>query len=166
MSNLTSSVPGATDALLSLLTTAAAGMSNPPVQVFDSELIQYEPAAYVLFAGVDSYEIELAALGSYAHYENYDLCGRVSYLQGNVDPKTIRATTWSIFQTVVMGTIITNRGTNGQQVLGSSAPTSLQWVLPGPATYRGEPVEFGSGQAGFGGTIDWCVHVRSRITVP
>lgn len=165
MSNLTSSQPAAFDAFLALLTTAGAA-ANPVVTVLDSEVVQYEPAAYLVLTGFERHRFDDAALGSFAFYEDYEICGYITYLQGNVDPKAVRDTTFALYQSVVMTTVVTNRGQpSGNPVLGPSAPTSLEWIIPTRAEYTSGPANFSGGAAGFFGQIDFAYHVKARLTV-
>jgi hypothetical protein len=165
LSNLTSTQPAAFDALLSLLTAAGATQS-PVIPVFDTELVQYEPTAYVLLKGYDAHNFfRSAALGSFAFEETFSLQGCVTYFQGNIDPKTVRDKTWSIFQNVVMTTVVTNRGAPaGNPVLGVSAPTELEWVIPEYARYTSSPGSMNGVEEGFQGSIDFSFQVFARIT--
>lgn len=164
MSNLTSTQQGAFDAFLSLLTTAG-NAQNPKVTVIDSEVVQYEPAAYVSLWGFDNHEYDVAALGSFAQYEQYEIIGTATYLQGDVDPKAVRDATFTLFQNVVMATVVANRGANGTQVLGSTAPIGLEWIIPKYARYTASPASFGGGAGGMQGSIDFAFLLHARITV-
>lgn len=164
MSNLTSTQPGAFDAFLSLLQTAGAA-ATPKVTVLDSEVVQYEPAAYCVLTGFDHHRFDDAALGSFAFYEYFDLVGFITYMQGDVDPKTVRDTTFSLYQSVVQTTVVTNRGQPfGNPVLGSNAPPQLEVIVPTYARYSSGPANFSGGAAGFFGQIDFAYSLRSRIT--
>lgn len=165
MSNLTSTQPGAFDAFLSLLTSAGAAQ-NPAVPVFDSEILTYEPGSYILLKGFDGHHRFFNPdLGSFAFYEEYTLCGCATYLQGNIDPKTVRDTTFSLYQNVVMTTVIQNSGRIGSNpVLGSSAPAALEWIIPSSANYWQAPGNFGGEEQGIMGAIDFEFTVQARIT--
>lgn len=172
MSNLTSTVPGAYDAWYNLLKNAGAAQS-PAVTVMAQELVQYEPGSYVCLGdtpsglkAVQNHRFELAALGSYAMYETYQFCGYATVVQGDVDPETVLSKTWTLYQNVVMSTVVANRGANGAQVLGSAAPVSLEWIVPEDANYTGYPGNFGGGSAGFQGIVEFCYSLKARITVP
>ena len=165
MSNLTSTVPGAFNALYGLIATAAAAQA-PPIDSFHTEITQqYEPASYVLLATVENYVIEPAAVGSYAFYEEYDLCGQVSVLQGDTDAQTVLVAAWALYQSLVVTPVVQNRG-QGTPVLGSSAPAGLVDVIPVSAGYAGEPGQLAGGIGGFAGTVSFGVRVRARLTVP
>jgi len=168
MSSLTSTVPGAFNALYNLL-VAAGNAQNPKIPVFHSEVLagQLTQNGYVLLRGVQNHRLDLAALGSYAHYECYEICGCVDYYQGGPDPlsmvEQVLDQTWAIYQEVVMSTVVANRGAaGGAPVLGSSAPTQLTYVLPICAEYTGAP----SGDAGFAGQVEFRYEIKARITVP
>ena len=169
MSNLISTVPGAFNALYGLL--AAAGQEqSPPIPVFHTEVISGEELqnGYVLLRAVDGHNFDPAALGSYAFYETYDVCGEVVYYQGGPDPITMATDvlnqTWSIYQNVVMTTAVLNRGANGEQVLGDAAPEAVEWCIPVSGEYTGEPGTIGAGQDGLIGTIEFRYNVKARIT--
>ena len=164
MANLTTTQPGAFDAFLALLTTAG-NAQNPKVTIFDSEVLSYEPGSYVELLGFANHEYQVAALGSFAQYEEYEICGTATYLQGNTDAKAVRDATFTLFQNVVMATVVANRGANGTQVLGSSAPAALEWIIPRYAKYTASPGNFGGGQSGFQGSIDFAFGIHARITV-
>ena len=170
MSNLTTTQPAAFDALLALLQTAGAAQS-PPVAVLDSQVTQYEPGPYVILEAVEQDGFDPAALGSFAFYEEYELCGITTVLQGMGDPatttKAVRDATFATHQAVVQSTVVANSGsvaTGGGPVLGSQAPSQLEWIVPSFARYSSSPGEFGGGQGGFQGTIEWRYRVHARIT--
>lgn len=165
MSNLTATVPGTFDALYALFAAAGAAL-DPVVPVFHSEVLtgQQTQNGYVLLAGVENHKFTLAALGSYAYYETYDICGSAAYFQGGPDPTTlvqaVLAKTWSIYQDVVMTPVVLNRGADGTYVLGDAAPVSLTYVEPVAADYTGAAVE-----GGFAGEVQFRYFIKSRITV-
>ncbi len=163
MSNLTSTQAGAFDALLGLLQVAGAAQS-PPVQVLDSVVLQYEPAAYVILEAIEQHEFDIAALGSYAFEETYELCGCTTYAQGDIDYRSVRDKTFSIHEAVVQATVVTNRGANQTPVLGSNAPSTLVWIVPVWQRYSAAPANFSGGAAGVAGTIEWRYQVKARIT--
>lgn len=168
MSNLTSTVPGAFNALYNLL-VAAGDAQNPTIPVFHSEVLLGVDVnnGYVLLEKVENQRIDLAALGSYAQYETYDICGTVTYQLGGPDPTTMAEDvlngTWSIYQNVVMSTVVANRGGNGVPILGSQAPTALQWILPDRAEYTGGAASGDVG--GFVGVIEFVCSLKARLTV-
>ena len=164
MSNLTSTVPFAFNALYNLMNTAGLAQ-NPPVTVLNQEVVQYEPGSYVLLEGVENHLFNIAALGSYAHEEVYDIHGIATYLQGDVDPATVITKTWAIYQAVVMTPVVSNRGANGQYVLGLTA-NEPAWIVPQEARYTSSPGDFGGGMAGFQGMIEFRFSLKARITVP
>lgn len=168
MSNLTSTVPGAFNAMYGLLNTAGAAQSTP-IPVFHSEVLSGEETqnGYVLLGGVERHDFDPAALGSYAFYENYDIVGCVVYYQGGPDPlnmvEEVLTTTWSIYQNVVMTTLVTNRGANGNPVLGSSAPAALEWCIPVEASYTAGQGQVGVA-TGWQGVVDFRYNLKARIT--
>lgn len=171
MANLTSTVPGAFAALLGLITDAASAQ-DAPIQVFDQALTMAEPASYVCLGitpsgrkPIENHRFTPAALGSFAQNEDYELCGYVTVMQGNVDPITVLTATWNLYQTCVMSPVVENRGTAGNQVLGPDAPNQVEWVLPMEGDYFGTPAEIDGGAAGFQGTVEFCVGVHARLTV-
>lgn len=170
MANLTSTVPGAFNTLYTLLAAAGAGQS-PPIPVFHSEIIrgQYTQGGYVLLESVQDHEFEIAALGSYAQYETYDIHGSVSYYQGGPDPVTLVEAvlnqTWSIYAAVVMTTVVANRGVPGQPVLGSGGPVQLLEIVPKFANYSGAPADIGGDASGFVGTVEFAYWLKGRLTV-
>lgn len=165
MSNLTSTVPGSFNALYALFAAAGAAL-DPAVPVFHSEVLagQQTQNGYVLLAGVENHKFTLAALGSYAYYEQYDMIGSVGYFQGGPDPlavvQAVLARTWGIYQDVVMTPVVLNRGANGTYVLGNAAPTSLTYIEPVAAEYVG-----GAEDDGFAGEVQFRYFIKSRITV-
>ncbi len=168
MSGLTSTVSGAFNALYDLL-VAAGNAQSPKIPVFHSEVLtgQDTQGGYVLLRGIENHRYELAALGSYAHCESYEICGCAAYYQGGPDPvsmvEQVLAQAWAIYQEVVMATVVANRGApSGNPVLGPSAPTQLTYVLPVSADYTGGP----SGEAGFAGEVEFRYEIKARITVP
>jgi len=171
VTNLTTTQPAAFDALLALLQTAGAAQS-PPVAVMDTEITQYQPGSYVIVEALEEQNFDPAALGSFAFYEEYEICGRTTVFQGVGDPatatKAVRDQTFAVHQAVVHATVIANSGaisTGGGQVLGSQAPTELEWIVPTYARYSSTPGAFGEGQAGLQGTIDWRYMLHARLTV-
>ena len=164
MANLTSTQSGAWDAMLGLLQTAATGTSNPTVAVVDSYLLQYEPACYVILSSIEQHTFDIAALGSYAFEETYQLCGQTTYLQGNTDVKTVRDTVFSVHESIVQTTLVANRGQNGIPVLGSSGPAALLWCIPAFQRFTMSPANFSGGASGVQGTIEWAYEVKARIT--
>lgn len=166
MSNLTSTVPGAFSAMHGLLSAAGEAL-DPKVPVFHTELVQNEPASYVLLKGIENHSFDIAALGSYAHEETYDIVGVATVLQGNVDAQAVLVRTWALYQAVVMTPVVENRGALGTPVLGSDgAAQGRLWVAPNYARYSGEPGSFGGGMAGFAGTVEFAYTIKARITVP
>jgi hypothetical protein len=166
MSNLTSSVPGAFNAFYNLLVTAGQTQS-PQVPVFHTELVGDIPLSYVVLTGVENHEFEFAALGSYAQYETYEIVGEAVVFQGGTDTVGVLTATWSLYQNVVMSTVVANRGQpGGNQILGSTAPTSLEILVPSYARYSGQPGNLAGGLAGVLGTVQFSYYVKARITVP
>jgi hypothetical protein len=174
VSNLSSSVAGAFDALYNLLVTAG-NAQTPKVPVFAQELVQYEPGSYVCLGvtpsgrkPVENHRYEPAALGSFAFYEDYEFHGYATYLAGDVDPETVLSKTWTVYQNVVMQTAVTYSGSfpsGGGQILGSAAPTTLEWFIPLETEYAGYPGQFGAGQGGFQGVVEFGFALRARLTV-
>ena len=169
MANLTSSVPGAYDAFYNLIKTAGSTQS-PPVTVMAQELQQYEPGSYVCLGetpsghkAVENHRWEFGGTG-WVWYETYDFCGYATVLQGDVDPETVLAATWTLYQNVVMTPMVLNRGANGTNVLGSASPASLSFITPTDANYTGVPGNFSGGMAGFQGIVEFCYSVKARIT--
>jgi hypothetical protein len=168
VSNLTSTVPGAFNALYDLLNTAGAAQSTP-IPIFHSEVLEGEATlnGYVLLGGVERHNFDPAALGSYAFYETYDIVGCVVFYQGGADPlslvEQVLTTTWGIYQNVVMTTLVANRGANGTQVLGAAAPAALEWCIPVEASYSGGQGDVG-GASGWQGVVDFRYNVKARLT--
>ena len=167
MSSLTSTAPAAFNQLYTLL-AAAGATQNPAVSVFSQELVQYEPASYVLLKGIENHRFEWAALGSYAQYETYDIVGEATVFQGNIDPQTVIVATYNVFQDIVMSTVLANSGSipaGSGPVLGSAAlqAAGLMWIIPGFARYTGEPGTM-NGAAGFAGTVEFSYSLKARIT--
>ena len=162
MANLTSTAPGAFAEALTLITAAGAKQS-PPVSVFGQELLQYEPNTYVVLTGIENHRWEWAALGSYAFYEYYDIVGYCTIWQGNVDPATIIADTYALFEDVVHSTIVANRAPPLSASLQSSG---LLEILPGYARYTGEQgVDAQGGPMGFFGKVEFSYSCKARVTV-
>jgi hypothetical protein len=167
VSNLTTTQPAAFDALLGLLQAAGAAQppGNPPIAVLDTAVTQYAPSTgYVLLEAIEQHEFDIAALGSYAFYETYDICGRTQYVQGvtgNSDWQVIRDQTFLIHESVVQATVVANRGANQTKVLGTQAPNQLLWIVPTYQRYTPQP----SNSAGlYIGNIDWRFSLKARIT--
>lgn len=174
MSNLTSTVPGAFNALYNLLATAGNGQS-PSIPVFHSEVMRDQQLqnGYVLLEQVENHRMTPAALGSYAFYETYDFCGCVVFYQGGPDlvtmAETVLSQTWSIYQNVVVTTVINNAGVpayGGGPVLGSAAPAALEVIVPAVAAYTGGPGQMEGGASGFIGEVSFRYSLKARITVP
>lgn len=169
MANLTSTVPGAFNALYNLLVTAGNAQS-PAIPVFHSEVLQGQMTqnGYVLLDRVENHRYEWGALGSFAFYETYDICGEVVYYQGGPDPVTLVESvlnqTWATYQNVVMTTVVANRGEGGPQVLGSAAPAALEYIIPTTAEYAGGPSNMDGSPSGFIGTVSFSYELKARIT--
>jgi hypothetical protein len=112
MPQLTSTVPAAFDALVDLVTAAAP----PGVFVAESELVQYEPATYVELTTVANHTYQVASLGTYAFYENYEIQGVVRVFRGDYNPREARTDAWAAYQSIVVSTVIANK-TLGDLVL-------------------------------------------------
>jgi hypothetical protein len=175
VSNLTSSVSGAFDAFYNVLVTAG-NAQNPPVPVIAQEVTQYEPGAYVCLGTttpsgrkpIENHRYEPAALGSFAFYEDYEFHGYATVFAGDVDPETVLSKTWTVYQNVVMQTAVTYSGSfpsGGGQILGSAAPTTLEWFIPQEANYTGYPGMFPGGVGGFQGVVEFGFALRARLTV-
>lgn len=169
MSNLTSTVPGTFNAFYNLLVAAGNGQ-NPAIPVFHSEvpsgtLLQN---GYVVLERVENHSFDPAALGSYAFYESFDVCGVVEYYLGGSDLTTmvesVLTSTWSIYQNVVMTTAVQNRGVAGQQVLGAAAPAALEWFKPMEASYMGAEGNVGAQPSGWIGQVSFRYNAYARIT--
>lgn len=166
MSNLTSAQTGAFDAMLELLGTAGAA-HEPAIAVLDTAVESYEPSSgYVLMEALEQHEFNIAALGSFAFYEVFYICGHTQYAQGittNADWKTIRDQTFAIHQAVVQATIVANRGANQTPILGPQAPVELQYIVPTFQRYTPQATD----KAGLMvGDIEWRFQLKARITVP
>jgi uncharacterized protein with LGFP repeats len=174
MSNLVSSVPGATTAFYNLL-TAAAQAQSPKVEVFLDALGQDEPNSYICLGGptprghdlIEKYEMKPAALGSGAVYESYEIWGYATVYTGAFDTLTVFQDTFDLYQSVVVDTFINYRGGFGaigwpasSAILGQSAPESLEEITMDYADYssqaRGE---------GVAGVIEFCVSMLARLTI-
>lgn len=164
MSNVTSTAPAVYAAFYNLVSAAAAAQT-PAVPVLVGDLEQYEPATFVLITGLENHIYTTEALNYSAFLEEYDICGIVSVVQGDVDPVTVNAATYAVYQSVVMATVVANAGMAGSGVLGvpaaSGGPNS---IVPGYARYTATPGNFGGGQAGFQGTITWSYRVQGYLT--
>lgn len=172
MSNLTSSVPGAVTAFYNLLVAAGAAQS-PSASVFMDALGQDEPNSYVCLGStpsgkkmVESHEFHLAALGSLAQEETYEVWGYASVWAGDFNPQQRFADTWALYQNVVMTTYTKysggfgSLGGIGSPILGSQAPTSLVSMECILAEYTG----LSDGQ-GFAGIVEFGYALKARITV-
>lgn len=164
MSNLLSTQPAVFDALLGLL-QAAGATQDPPIAVLDTAVTQYAPSTgYVLLEGIEEHQFDIAALGSYAFYETYDICGRTQYAQGaeaNSDWKTIRDKVFTIHQNVVQDTVVANRGANQTAILGDSAIATLTWIIPVFQRYTPQATS----NAGLWlGDIEWRYNIKARIS--
>lgn len=166
MTDLTSTQPGAFDAFLALLGAAGANQ-DPAIPVLDTAIEQYIPSTgYVLVEALEQHEFNIAALGSFAFYEDYFICGRTQYAQGlatNADWKVIRDQTFAIHEAVVQTTLVTNRGADGTPVLGTQAPSEIQFAVPVFQRYQPQATDK---QGLMVGDIEWRFAVKARITVP
>lgn len=167
MANLTSTQQEAFDTLLSLLQTAGAAQ-NPAVEVFDSELVQYEPATYVMLTGLENHHFDWAALGQFPFYETYDITGIATVFQGDVDPKGVRDATFSLYENVVQTTVVANSGSwatqNGYVLSPSLMTAGLYMIVPTYVRYSSGPAEMASGESGYSGTIEFAYTLKARIT--
>lgn len=162
MANLTSTAPVAFETLYGLINTAAQAQ-NPPVAVFDQEMLQYEPNTYVVLTGIESHRFEWAALGSFAFYEFYDIVGYCTWWQGDTDTGSVITNTYALYQSVVQSTVVANRA---PPLSASLIASGLLEILPGFARYSGEQgVDQGGGPMGFFGRIDFSYSCKGRITV-
>ena len=164
MTNLTSTAPAVFNALYELFATAGQAYS-PPVAVFHSEVVQYEPASYVLLKGVANHQFQIAALGSYANEETYEVEGEATVLGGDVDPQSVLVATYALFQAVVMSPVIANNGIGGNPLVVDVSPSSLIWIVPSYARYSGEPGAFSDGAGGFAGCVEWAFSINARLAV-
>lgn len=162
MANNTSTAPLAFNTVYSLLEAAGAAQS-PAVPVYHSELLQREPATYVLLKSIEGHRWEWSSLGSFAFEEDYDIVGYATYLQGNVDPQTVLTDTYGVFQNVVQATIIQNRQ---PPISAACQNAGVLEIIPGYSRYSAEPGSFGGGVGGFLGKVEFSYHVRARVTVP
>ena len=162
MANLTSTAPLAFETLYNLINTTAQAQ-NPPVVVFNQELLQYEPNSYVVLSGIESHRFEWAALGSFAFYEYYDIAGFCTVWQGNTDTSSIITSTYDLYQNVVQSTVVANRA---PPLSADLIAAGLLEILPGFARYSGEQgVNQKGGPMGFYGRIDFSYSCKGRITV-
>ena len=172
MANLQSTVPGSFNALYNLLVTAG-NAQTPAVPVFHSEVLQgqFTQNGYVLLDRVENHHYEWGALGSFAFYETYDICGEVVFYQGGGAAtdlvEAVLNQTWTTYQNVVMATVVENSGSiasGGGPVLGSAAPAALEQIIPADANYTGQPAEMDGAASGFIGTVAFTYSLKARIT--
>jgi hypothetical protein len=141
--------------------------------VIPQALAQYEPGSYVVLGEtpsghkpIENHEFSRPQLGGLTQYEDYDFWGYCTVYEGNFDPETRLTDTWTIYQDVVMDTYVNydggygSIGFPGSQVLGSGAPASLEQMFPVCADYVGVPT-----REGFAGVVEFCFHLKARITV-
>lgn len=175
MSQLQSTVPGAIQAFYGLLSTAGAQQSTP-VEVFVGSLNEREPNQYVMLGDtptgrklVQNHRLDVAALGSGALYENYELWGFVTSWHGGWDVVSRISEAWATFQAVVMGTYINywggtgSLGGIGSPVLGSSAPAALEEIVPITAEDISGPLPE---NAGYAGSVEFGFSLKARLTIP
>lgn len=162
MANLTSTAPAAFAQAFNLIQAAGASQS-PAVDVFNIELLQFEPNTYVVLTGIENHRWDWAALGSYAFYEYYDIVGYCTIWLGDVDPATVMSETYGLYESVVQTTIVANRAPPLSANLQSAG---LLEILPGYARYTGEQgVNDEGGPMGFFGKVEFSYSCKARVTV-
>lgn len=174
MSGLQSTVPGSIQAFYNLL-VAAGQAQSPPVDVFVGSLQQDEPNIYVMLGDtpdgqhkmVENHSFDIAALGSGALYECFELWGFATCYSGDFKPVDRVLQAWNLYNDVVMDTFINywggagSIGGVGSQVLGPSAPAALESMTPITALDASAPVQ----GSGFAGNVVFGFELRSRITI-
>lgn len=165
MSDLISSAPGIFQALNTLCVAAGAAQS-PTVPVYAFALTQQEPASYVLLQGIENHTFEWGSIGPFAQKEHYDITGQATVFSGSATPDDativtdILNQTYSLFQSVVMTPVMSNRT---QPLLGTTGP-SPYLMLPGSARYSAGPGSIGGGAGGWGGVIEFSFHFDAYLT--
>ncbi len=162
MATLTSSAPAAYAALSNLLDTACTAAGVP---FFTSEILQNQPPAYIFLEALDNHSFTIEGM-EYTYTESYDITGSCRYVAGDVGGNTyinIMNETYTLFTTIVMQTVVENRGGNGVAVLGITSYPSPFEIKAGFARYQAIPGNFGGGQAGWQGVLDWSFSLRAYI---
>ena len=180
MSDLVSSVPGVFDALLGLVQSAAAGVSNPvpnapdpAVYVYPFELGEYAPGAYVTIHGItgpqgsgEGPQYNWESIGGFSQKELFGINGAVTVFAGDSPtnnasiPVQVLGWCMSLFQACVMTPVMSNRN---MPILGTTGP-SPYLMLPAQMGYSGGPGAVGDGFAGWAGVYSWSFHFESIIT--
>lgn len=164
--DLSLSAPYAYEAVYTLL-QAAGQAQSPVVPVELGEILNYEPATIVLVNSIERHTIDIETLGTYSQIESYSITGYTSYYQGNTDVAGVTTQTWNVYQSVVMQTIVNNRGQGGVPVLNipDGTPSPFQ-VLPEYARFQIGPGVFRNGQqGGIHGVIEWSFACKAYITL-
>ena len=163
--DLVSSAPGIYQALLSLVQTAAAAQKPAPIQVFPFELGQYEPGSYVTLHAIENHTFEWAYIGPFSQYEHYDVVGCATVFTGDTVTSGTVATdvlsqTYSLFQTLVMTPVMSNRN---MPIFNTTGPTPYL-MLPEYARYSAGPGEIGGNPGGWVGVIEFAYHFDALVT--
>jgi hypothetical protein len=162
-SSFVSSVPGIYSGLLELIRKAAEEQSKT-VSVFEFELAQYEPAAYVIVGPIKGPRYEWESIPLQMR-EVFDICGKATVFSGD-SPGTNTAVavevlteTFAAFQSCVMTPALENRGA---PTFGTAGP-SAQIVLPLEANYDAGLDIIAGQPGGWGGVIEWALHFEAVL---
>jgi hypothetical protein len=164
MTTITSTAPASYAALWGFVSTAAAAES-PPVYTAQYELLEYQPASYILFTGIFDHVFDIEAMG-YQWIESYELQGYCTVFTGDAGenvPTDIMSKTYSLFTDIVMKSVVENRGGNGIPVLGITGDPHPFEIKLGYAHYQGTPGNIGGSQAGWQGKLDWSFSLRAYL---
>jgi hypothetical protein len=163
VSTFTSSVPGIYEGLLNLIRKAAAEQSKP-VSVFEFELAQYEPAAYVIVGPIKGPQYEWESIPLQMR-EVFDIHGKATVFTGE-NPGTnptvaveVLTQTFAAFQSCVMTPALENRGA---PTFGTSGPAA-QIVLPLEASYEAGLDVIAGQPGGWGGVVEWAIHFEAVL---
>jgi hypothetical protein len=160
----TSSVPGIYEALLALIRKTASEQSPEP-SVFEFELAQWEPGAYVIVGPIRGPRYDWHAFPLQLE-EEYEIQGKATVFSGD-SPATnqtvaaeILTQTFELVSSCVMEPAIANRDS---PTFGTSGP-SAQVMFPVSASYSSGVEVIGGQPGGWGGVIDWALTFKAIIT--
>jgi hypothetical protein len=161
---LGSAAPASYAALVSLIKANAAAQ-DPPIDVFEAELNQYEPGAYIIVDGIFDDEYAIEATG-YEYIESFNIEGYCTVFTGSdggAIPHQICTQTYGVFTNVVMRAVVDNRGGNGIPVLGVVTYPYPFEIKAHLGNYKGTPANIGGQQAGWQGMLTWSFELRSYV---
>jgi hypothetical protein len=165
----TSTAPLAWNAIYGFI-SAAAALADPVVPVFPGELVGYEPGSYIFMDG-KIYEHEFSPESTqYQFIESYEIQGICTVFVGDDVGKhpeiigTVMTDTYSIFTSLVMTPIVSNRGGNGIPVLGIEGNPTPYVVLPGYSQYTPGPGYLSGGSGGWQGSLRWSFTLKAYLT--